>query len=244
MNILAIDTTTKSASVALKTDTKLLEENISNEITHSEKLLPLIDKILKNSNISLKEINIYACLNGPGSFTGVRIGLSTIKGFSIVDNNNIFAINSLEAIAYACYLNNKLNNDKYIISLIDAKNDRVYYSMYKICSKDNKISSLCNINPSNDNIDNVISIISNYVLENNIYKDDILFSGDCTFKFKENIDKLFNNVIKYNIYPTSKDLINIYLNIFNKENYIFNTYTLDAMYVRPSQAERIKNEKN
>lgn len=104
MNILAIDTTTKTASVSVKTNNNIYTDSIQNEITHSEKLLPLIDKVLTNSKLNLKDISMLACINGPGSFTGIRIGLSTIKAFSQVQNINIFSINSLELLAYSTML--------------------------------------------------------------------------------------------------------------------------------------------
>ena len=118
MKILALDTTTKSASVAIFDNNLIDEKSISNEITHSEKLLPLVDEILKKHNTNINEIDMFACLNGPGSFTGVRIGLSAIKGFSIVTKKNTFAINSLEAISYSTYLNNSYSDVKYIVSQV------------------------------------------------------------------------------------------------------------------------------
>ena len=84
MNILSIDTTTKVAGVSLQYNNEITKKSLSNEVTHSEKLLPLIDEILNENNISLKDIDMYACINGPGSFTGIRIGLSTLKAFSFV----------------------------------------------------------------------------------------------------------------------------------------------------------------
>ena len=81
MNILSVDTTTKEASVSLRCDKTTVTNSIKNEITHSEKFLPLIDKTLKESKLSLKDIDKFALLNGPGSFTGIRISLATIKAF-------------------------------------------------------------------------------------------------------------------------------------------------------------------
>ena len=141
MNILSIDTTTKIAAVTLKKDDKIISEAKENEITHSEKLLPLIDDILKKENLDITDISMYMVLNGPGSFTGVRIGLATIKAFAFVTNTKIFSISSLKAMAIVSYLKNMndKNNEtktKYILSLIDARNDRAYYSLNKLYIKE------------------------------------------------------------------------------------------------------------
>ena len=117
MNILAVDTTTKSASVSVKTENSLYIDKVENEVTHSEKLLPLIDKVLIDANIDISKITNFACINGPGSFTGIRIGLATVKALAQVRNLDIFSINSLELIAYLTFL--KCNVDKAnIISII------------------------------------------------------------------------------------------------------------------------------
>ena len=90
MNILAIDTTTKKASVALKVQDKIIIKEIDNEITHSEKLLPLLDSVLKEANLMLKDIDLFVCVQGPGSFTGLRIGIATIKALAKVTQKPIY----------------------------------------------------------------------------------------------------------------------------------------------------------
>lgn len=255
MNILSIDTTTKIAAVTLKKDDKIISEAKENEITHSEKLLPLIDDILKKENLDITDISMYMVLNGPGSFTGVRIGLATIKAFAFVTNTKIFSISSLKAVAIVSYLKNMndKNNEtktKYILSLIDARNDRAYYSLNKVYIKDDKIICENIISEDNDILENISSILKNHILQNsntieNIsivsnFKDDTLNSLKEIFNF-ENINV---SLELQSLYPTTEDLLSIYDNLYNVNEYIFDTYTLDANYVRVSQAERIKNEKN
>ena len=90
MKILAIDTTTKKAAVALKDDNHIFFRQIDNEITHSEKLLPLLNEVLIETNTALKDIDLFAITLGPGSFTGVRIGIASIKAIAKVTNKKIF----------------------------------------------------------------------------------------------------------------------------------------------------------
>ncbi len=93
MKILAIDTSSKNASVAITEDEKeLIELNNSEEKTHSQKLMPMIDEVLKKLDLSLDDIDLISSSLGPGSFTGVRIGIATAKAFS--DSKNIPAVRS------------------------------------------------------------------------------------------------------------------------------------------------------
>ncbi len=87
MKILSIDTSSKICSVCLLEDDKIIKEiNIDDGNTHSQNLMPLIDEIFKSTNLTLDNIDLLACSKGPGSFTGVRIGISTIKAFADVTN--------------------------------------------------------------------------------------------------------------------------------------------------------------
>lgn len=240
MNILAIDTTTKTASVCIKIKNKLVMDEIQNEITHSEKLLPLIDKILKKTDSNLSDISMLACINGPGSFTGIRIGLASIKAISQVNNLDIFSINSLELIAYTTYINNKLENNTYITSIISTNNDRVFYCIYNLKKINGKIhiSNISGI--KNEYIEDATNDIKSFIEENKLY-DNLFICGNCVNNFKDELSKL--NCIRYDFYPTTKDCINVIPLIFENKNYIFNAYTLKATYARPSQAERMKNDK-
>ncbi|MCI9177286.1 MAG: tRNA (adenosine(37)-N6)-threonylcarbamoyltransferase complex dimerization subunit type 1 TsaB [Clostridia bacterium] len=88
MKILALDTSSKNASVAiLEDETILIQLNNSDEKTHSQKLMPMIDEAFQKTNLALEDISLIACGLGPGSFTGVRIGIATAKAFA--DSKNI-----------------------------------------------------------------------------------------------------------------------------------------------------------
>ena len=101
MKILSIDTSSKICSVAVLEDDNLItEKHIDDEKTHSQKLMPLIDEVLLSCNLSLYDFDLYTCCIGPGSFTGVRIGVSTIKAFNDVSSIPIASVSSLESLAY------------------------------------------------------------------------------------------------------------------------------------------------
>ncbi len=129
MIILALDCSGKTASVSILQDDVLLYESfIASGHTHSETLLPLIDNALNAINLTTNDINLYAVCVGPGSFTGLRIGIATIKGLAFVHNTPCAAVSSLEALA-ACH-----NGTGTIISVLDARRERVYWAAFDLAS--------------------------------------------------------------------------------------------------------------
>ncbi len=242
MNILSVITTTKIASVCVTKGYEWYLNEISNEVTHSEKLLPAIDEALSKQNMTLKDIDLYATINGPGSFTGIRIGLASIKAFAMIDKKNIFSISSNMLIEMTGYLKSdyfKEKKEAYVVSLIDAKNLRVYYSVSKIKLNENNKLEVSNVlNIDNEDIDDALLKVSK-LLKNN---ENVIFCGDCINTYSSKISNISNTLIDY--YPNSKDLIDAYNFLDNTKDYLFDTYTLDANYVRPSQAERMLENGN
>lgn len=240
MNILGIDTTTKLASCTILSNDKYYTKSISNEVTHSEKLLPIIHESLKGNNLTLDNIDLLAAINGPGSFTGIRIGLATIKAFAQVKDIDIYSISSIDLIAYTTakkYFEENIDvNTVQVLSLIDARNNRVYYALNKVTKDNNgKINIERIANVGNDLIDNIL--INNEDTKNY----PLLIAGDCVDKFLDILSKYSASSLS-NMYPTTQDLIDSYLHIDNIASYLYNAYTLDAFYARPSQAERMANK--
>lgn len=242
MNILGIDTTAKTASVVVKNLNNTYVGSDINSITHSEKLLPLIHKTLSESNTKFEDINLLATTNGPGSFTGCRIGVATIKALSHPKKIDILAVSSLELMAFESYLNLKENSEKYICPILDARNSRVYYAVYKIFVKENNIHIENVYEISNDELSTALNNIAKFT--------SCIFAGDCTLKFKEEIlnysneNKLNYTCLDYEIQPEAKYLINYYEKVSKDilPSKMYNTYNLDVVYARVSQAERMKNE--
>ena len=127
MKILCIDTSSKLCSVAILENTTLINKlELDNGLTHSETLMPLIKELLEKSNLTLKDINLLVSDIGPGSFTGIRIGVATCKAFSDSINITCVGISSLEFLAY------NAKNNGIICSTIDCKNDNCYFALYEL----------------------------------------------------------------------------------------------------------------
>ena len=99
MKILAVDTSAVCASVAVTENGKILSESsINTGLTHSRTLMPMIDSVLKNGEIALESIDMFACSVGPGSFTGIRIGVAAIKGLCDALGKKCVPVSTLEAL--------------------------------------------------------------------------------------------------------------------------------------------------
>ncbi len=243
MNILAIDTTTKKANVTLGINDSVTNKSIDNEITHSEKLLPLIDECLKQANSKLSDIDTFCITTGPGSFTGVRIGIATVKAFAKTTGSRIFAVNSLEVLSYDAILSNAKAD--YVLATLDAKNNRIYYALYKF---DNSVL-IPVIVPSNDNIQDAIHVINSYFESLNInsaLSTSLVISGETHDIHAEDISNINIKTYILNTSISSRTLAIIaskYMssNMLYNDKYIYNYANLDATYIRQSQAERLKN---
>ncbi len=127
MNLLAVDTTTKSCSVAAIQDvTTLAEFTFASNQTHSKHLMGMIQTVLNLSKLSVMELDGFVVTLGPGSFTGLRIGLSALKGLAAASGKPIVGVSTLEALATQFAFTNLP-----IYPLLDAKRGEVYFAGYR-----------------------------------------------------------------------------------------------------------------
>lgn len=127
MKILAIDTSTASGSIALLEDDRLIAElTTCSQKTHAEGLLPSIKGLLEGVDARIEEIDCFAVTKGPGSFTGLRIGLSTVKGLAWSLHKPVIGVSTLEVLAM-----NIPYADKPICPILDARKKEVYAGIYR-----------------------------------------------------------------------------------------------------------------
>ncbi len=126
MKILAIDTSSMTAAVAVKEGNMVLGEYILNDgHTHSQKLIPMVMELMSGLRLKPADIDVYAASVGPGSFTGLRIGVVTIKSMAYAVKKPVVGVSTLDALAYNLPL-----GDKLICPIIDARNMQVYTAIY------------------------------------------------------------------------------------------------------------------
>ena len=127
MKILAFDSTAKAASVAVCDGEELLAlYNIDNGLTQSELLLPMAENMLKSLKLTFDDVNLLACAVGPGSFTGVRIGVALVKGIAFGKNIPCVSVSTLDELAV-----NLEGLDGIIVPVMDARRQQVYTATYK-----------------------------------------------------------------------------------------------------------------
>ena len=225
MKILSIDTSSNLCAVAVLEDSNLIKENILDDTkNHSEKIMPVIAQTLEEANLKLKDIDLIVCDKGPGSFTGIRIGVATVMSFADSLKIPTIGISSLETLMY----NELLHNSKasFICPLIDAKNENVYFELY-----DNKASSV--IAAECKNINDLISMLKPY--------SNICFVGDGATIYQDLLSSNLQNAMFSNHNEISSYSLGIAgLNAYNaarKDDIL-------PLYLRKSQAERAKEQIN
>lgn len=126
MKILALDSTSGTATAALTEDEKLIGLTVlDTKNTHSVTLLPTVDGLLENSGLKIKDVELFVCSAGPGSFTGVRIGAATVKGLAFAENKPCIGVSSLEALAL-----NLCCEDGVICPVMDARRGQLYNALF------------------------------------------------------------------------------------------------------------------
>ena len=128
MLTLAFESSAKAASVALVRDGKLISQySQCSGLTHSRTLLPMAEDMLKNAEFGLDKVDVFAVAYGPGSFTGIRIGVSTVKGLAWATEKPCVGVSTLEAMAW-----HGLAAGGYICPVMDARRSQVYNGLFKI----------------------------------------------------------------------------------------------------------------
>lgn len=128
MLILAFESSAKPASVALLQDGRLLSQYLQcSALTHSRTLLPMAEDMLKNAELSLADVDLLAVAHGPGSFTGIRIGVSAVKGLAWAGDKPCVGVSTLEAMAW-----NGSSFEGYVCPVMDARRSQVYNAIFKI----------------------------------------------------------------------------------------------------------------
>lgn len=225
MKILSIDTASDLCTVAVLEDKNCIKEIIVNDArNHSEKIMPVIEQALQETNLNIKNIDLFVCDKGPGSFTGIRIGVGTVLAFQDSIDIPCVGISSLEALAY------NIKQDGLICSLIDAKNSNVYIGLFNL--KNNEYTQLGNLEFKT--IDEAIDILKKL-------NCPITFVGDGAVAHKDLLEATFQNCL----FVDKNELSSYSLGIAGFETYKKGIQTsLMPLYLRKSQAERTLEEKN
>lgn len=132
ITILAVDTATESCSAALWHQGELSALNTQAPRAHTEKILPMVDRLLADAGISIKQVDAIAFGQGPGSFTGIRVGVSVAQGLGFGANKPLIPISNLMALAQGA---KRVHNAKNVIAAIDARMSEIYVASMYYCDE-------------------------------------------------------------------------------------------------------------
>lgn len=227
MIVLGIDTSSSTASVAICMDDKILAEStFITKLTHSQIILPLVERVISDANLTINDIDAYAVANGPGSYTGLRIGISAVKAIAFAQGKKCAGISTLQSLAYNC-----IAVKGTIVSLIKARENISYYAIFK--SDGNNLTRI-----SDDNIADIKDIIN----EISELSDDVILIGDYAEDIFTNYSSNLPNV---RLAPQS---INISLATsicyLAKSNGFDTPNALNASYLQITKAEKDKSKNN
>ncbi len=228
MRILGIDTSTKFLCFGVYDSGKICEYNLEAGTRLSDLLVPTIKRILDNLDWRARDIDYFACGLGPGSFTGLRLGMSAVKGMAWSVKKPVIGVPTLDIIA-----NNALSKDGVIVPIIDAKRGLVYSAIYKVKSRIAKrITPYILLS-----IDELVKKIKAKISGARI--SAILICGDGLDLYKE---KILRNIPGASIedkdcwYPRGHNIIESALEKI-KEGKINNAFDIGPIYLYPKECQ-------
>jgi len=130
VNVLAIDTSTLTASAAIVRGEQVIDEHVRNT-THSEELMPMIARLCERAGIAPAALDAVAVGAGPGSFTGLRIGMATAKGIAFAAGRPLWAVSSLAALAFAAVRRGVADPGDLVVPVLDARRSELYAGWYR-----------------------------------------------------------------------------------------------------------------
>lgn len=230
MKILAIDSSATAASVCIADENKIIGEFfINTRLTHSQTLIPMVEQLAKNTGTDLKEIETIAVNAGPGSFTGVRIGVAAVKGLAFANNLPCVPVSTLESMAY-----NMLGNDCVVCSVMDARCSQVYNAMFRVSS--GSIERLC---------DDRALALSDLKLDLQKYSEKIVLVGDGAELCAEYLENSLDNVFLAPVNNRTQTAASVALAAFEglKNGTAVSSAELMPIYLRLPQAQRELNKR-
>lgn len=227
MKILGIDTSGVAASAAIVEDGKLLSEEVLNhKLTHSQTIMPLVDEVIKKTETDIKTIDYIACSQGPGSFTGLRIGVATAKGLALGLNKKIIPVPTLDVLAY-----NIFGTENIVCPIMDARRSQVYSAFYTWeKGKLKRLGDYCA-----ESIDFIIEKAKEFDKE-------VIFLGDGVPVHRAKLEQNENFIIA----PASLSIqraSSLACAAVANEDKAVNGNDFEVMYLRKSQAEREREER-
>jgi tRNA threonylcarbamoyladenosine biosynthesis protein TsaB len=215
-HILCIETATTVCSVCVTADEKVISiREINNGFTHAENLHVFIEEVLKEANLSLSQIHAVAVSKGPGSYTGLRIGVSAAKGLCYALNIPLISVDTLQSMAWSVADLNK--EDVLYCPMLDARRMEVYCAVYN-----NKFEKILPVN--------ALVLDENSIQIFNL-KKPICFFGDGLNKSKTLLQQINGAIFIENVVPSAKNMV-VFANAKLDQNQVENVALFEPFYLK------------
>lgn len=222
MFILGIETSTKTGSVAVLSERGIAAQySLNIEITHSERLMSTVDRVLKDTGIGIADMDGFAVAIGPGSFTGLRIALATVKGLALATTKPVAAVPTLQALAwnlpYAAYP---------VCPLLDARKNEVYAGLYRF--------------EGNDLLPITAEAAVSIKALAELISGKTVFTGEAAHMYRSEIEKQFGESALFAplsaVLPSAASVAEIGLGMIKRGMYA-DPDTIKPLYIRRPEAE-------
>ena len=229
--IIALESSGMTASAAIAGPDKIIAEySVNNKLTHSQTLLPMIDEMFKTAGVSRKDIEAVALTGGPGSFTGLRIGSATAKGIALTLGVPVIAVPTLEALAW-----NVIGREGLICPMMDARRSQVYTGIYRTSGF------------SMETVEDQMAVaIEDIISRLNAAGEKVTLLGDGAEAYEEEIRKGLS--VPFEMAPAHLSrpragAVAMCAFEYQRQGKAVNGADHRPVYLRPSQAERVRKEK-
>lgn len=223
LKILAVDSSARAASAAVAQDGRLISECFVNAgLTHSRTLMPMVDNALSQADMSIDDIDAFCVNAGPGSFTGIRIGVAAVKGLALSSGKPCAGISTLEAIAY-----NFADENCIVCASMDARCNQVYTALFR-CEA-SKVTRICD--------DKAVSI-NDLCAELSNYGEKIYLAGDGAELCFAALGGKLPNAVLAGENRRYQRAFGTALAAFSNTELFNDSALLVPVYLRPPQAER------
>ena len=230
MKILALDTSTNAATAAILEDGVIIGEYSCNKgKTHSQRLMPMIQSLLDAVGLKARDMDAFAASIGPGSFTGLRIGVTTVKAMAFAAQKPVISVYTLDALAY-----NLAASKAIICPVIDARNNQVFTAAYKISGGSlERLTDYLGIH-----INELADILG-------AMEGDVLFPGDAALMyeafFREKLGERASSAPPNTALARASSVAVLAKQAY-EEGLYEDCYDMKPFYLRKSQAEREKGQ--
>ena len=229
MKILALETSAKAVSAAVCENGKILCSGYQDTgLTHSRTLMPIVEHILKNTNLTMADMDVVAVAAGPGSFTGIRIGVSAAKGLAFAADKPAIGISTLAAMA-----RNVAFSDGLVICAMDARRSQIYNALFE--AKDGQLTRLTE--------DRAIALadLAEEIKDDPRPKTVVGDGARLCCEFLQTVG-ISCRMAPAHLVMQNAMSVALEAEIFAAEGMLINAQDLQPVYLRPAQAERLRQK--